>query len=151
MTPSTSGFVNFKAIAAEIEAVMGVDGWCSLDKATTMAAIIVALRPQVVVEPGVWLGGSAIPMAIALRQVGTGRLIAVDAWSVQASIAGQETVHSTWWERIGVEGHDRAFRTFWRRLLNSGIASDRFLVLRQRTDEAVVPPMIDLLHHDANH
>lgn len=149
MTPTSS----FQAIMTEIETTMLEGGsWCSFDKATTLAAILVALRPKVVVELGVWSGGSAIPMAIALRHLGEGQLIAVDAWSAEASTSGQEDAHLKWWgETMGDEGHKLAFETFVGRLEKHGVTSDRCKILRQRTDEATVPAAIDVLHHDANH
>lgn len=145
-----------KKITLEIVAVMADEvgaGWCSFEKATTLAAIILGLRPKIVVELGVWMGGSAIPMAIALRALGAGRLIAIDAWSTEASVAGQEAeIHRAWWgEKIGDSGHRRAFEAFLRRLRQHGIRSDQCVVRRQRTDVADVPAEIDLLHHDANH
>lgn len=128
------------------------DSWCSRNKALTLAAIIVALRPRVVVELGVWMGGSAIPMALALRAVGSGQLIAVDAWSVEASVAGQEAeIHRTWWTNVGADGHLRALEMFLSRLRELAIPPEHCTVRRQRTDEASVPLSIDLLHHDANH
>jgi predicted O-methyltransferase YrrM len=138
---------------SEIETAVPEGGmWCNLDKAFALAATVIALRPKVVVELGVWMGGSAIPMAIALRCLGSGQLIAIDAWSAEASVSGQEEIHSKWWgETIGVNGHEQAFQTFMARLKKHGVTSERCAVQRLRTDEAVVPPMIDVLHHDANH
>lgn len=140
-------------LMSEIETAVPEGGsWCSVEKATALASIIVALHPKVVVELGVWMGGSAIPMAIALRHLGAGQLIAIDAWSTDASVSGQEIDDSKWWgETIGADGHERAFQTFIGRLEKHHITSDHCLVVRQRTDEAVVPPSIDVLHHDANH
>jgi predicted O-methyltransferase YrrM len=117
-----------------------------------LAALIVALRPRVVVELGVWMGGSAIPMALALQAVGAGQLVAIDAWSAEVSVEGQEAeIHRTWWEARGESGHLRALETFLARLRKHGISPVQCKVRRQRTDEAFVPPVIDLLHHDANH
>jgi predicted O-methyltransferase YrrM len=140
-------------LMVEIEAAVPEGGsWCSVEKATALAAIVVSLRPKIVVELGIWQGGSAIPMAIALRYLGVGQLIAVDAWSADASIQGQGTDDSKWWgETIGADGHEHAFQTFLGRLEKHHIAPDRCSVVRQRTDEAIVPPIIDVLHHDANH
>ena len=145
---------DFRQILTEIAVSMPTNvGWCSLEKATALAAIIVALRPKVVVELGVWMGGSAIPMAIALRAVGTGQLIAIDAWSTEASVSGQEAEsHLKWWgETMGEAGHKCAFETFLQRLKKHGIPAERCTVRRQRTDHAIVPASIDVLHHDANH
>lgn len=141
------------ALLAEIEAAMRMDdGWCSLEKAITLASIIIAIRPRIVVELGVWRGGSAIPMAIALRALGAGQLVAVDAWAAAFSVAGQEGPHAQWWgEAQGQDGHDHAYETFVARLQKHEIGPDRCVVRRQRTDVAAVPSAIDVLHHDANH
>jgi predicted O-methyltransferase YrrM len=139
-------------VMAEIEATMPEGGsWCSLEKATTLAAIVLGLRPKMVVELGVWMGGSAIPIAMALRCLGAGQLIAVDAWSAEASTSGQVDAHLKWWGDMGVDGHEQAFRTFMARLEKHDISADRCQVVRKRTDEAEVPASIDVLHHDANH
>lgn len=125
--------------------------WCSVDKAIHLAALVLAQRPQVVVELGVWMGGSAIPMAIALRHLGAGRLVAIDAWSTEASVDGQEGANAAWWQSVGAAGHERALRTFLSRLKKHGIESQRCEVRHQRSDEARVPRDIDILHLDANH
>lgn len=145
--------MNLGSVMAEIEAAVPEGGtWCSLEKANVLASIVVATRPEVVVELGVWQGGSAIPMAIALRALGVGKLVAVDAWSVDASVVGQEDVHSKWWGMtMGTEGHERAYQTFLARLKKHSITQDRCEVWRQQTDQADVPEAIDILHHDANH
>ena len=119
--------------------------------ACQLATLVRDLRPQVVVELGVWSGGSAIPIAIALRHLNDGQLIAVDVWSTEASVDGQEGVHAAWWQSVGNEGHEHAFRTFMARLGRHDIARDRCAVLRERSDVAEVPSSIDILHLDANH
>ncbi len=125
--------------------------WCGADKAVQLAALVVELRPQIVVELGVWSGGTAVPIAIALHHLGAGQLIAVDAWSTEASVDGQEGVNATWWRSVGAEGHERARLTFMARLKKHGITAKTCVVLHRRTDKAAVPPVIDVLHHDANH
>lgn len=152
-TVQQSSELNLAAMMAEIEEAAPAGGtWCSVEKAATMASMILALRPKVVVELGVWMGGSAIPMAIALRYLSTGQLIAVDAWSAEASVEGQAGEDAKWWgEKMGRDGHDQAFKMFKARLEKHRIGSDRCIVVRKRTDQASVPPQIDVLHHDANH
>lgn len=125
--------------------------WCGADRAVQLAALVLELRPCRVVELGVWMGGSAIPMAIALRHLGSGQLTAVDAWSAESSAAGQEGENAAWWRSAGDRGHDRARLAFLARLRRHGIGPDRCEVVRLRSDRAVVPPAIDLLHCDANH
>lgn len=153
MELSILGARSLHRLAVEVEESLAPGaGWCSLEKANTLAAIIVSLRPSIVVELGVWMGGSAIPMALALKIVGSGQLLAIDAWSSEMSVAGQESeIHRKWWGAMGESGHLRAFEVFLARLRKHGIPPERCAVRRQRTNEAVVPSSIDLLHHDANH
>jgi hypothetical protein len=125
--------------------------WCSPDKAIQLAALVLELRPRLVVELGVWRGGSAVPMAIALRHLGDGQLLAIDAWSTEASVAGQGGINAAWWQSVGDEGHERARQTLLTRLKKHRLSPERCTVRRQRSDVAVVPAGIDILHHDANH
>lgn len=145
--------MNLGSMMTEIEAALSEGGtWCSFEKAGVLASIIVATRPNIVVELGVWKGGSAIPMAIALRYLGAGKLIAIDAWSADASVVGQEDAHQKWWgETMGAEGHEGAYQVFLARLKKHDITQDRCEIRRKQTDQADVPKEIDILHHDANH
>jgi len=128
-------------------------GWCTLEKATKLVELVLSLQATTVVELGVWMGASAIPLALALESRHVGRLFAIDAWSAPASIAGQdEEVHRKWWgEKVGALGHQRAFEMFLRRLHRHGVSPARCRVIRQSTSLADIPAQIDLLHHDANH
>lgn len=152
MTHDPPTVASLRDVMREIEESVPEGGnWCSVEKALTLASIVVALRPKVVVELGVWMGGSAIPIAIALRHRGTGRLVAVDAWSAAASVQGQATADSKWWgEVVGGDGHEKAYQTFLERLRKHSVG-DCCTVVRQRADAAHVPASIDVLHHDANH
>ena len=143
---------NHLDLRREIEEAAPEGGdWCSPDKAIQLASLVIALRPQIVVELGVWMGGSAIPIAIALRHLGVGQLVAIDAWSTEASVAGQEGVNAAWWQSVGDKGHKRARKTFMARLEKHRIMPERCAVVHRWSDEAAVPRAIDILHHDANH
>lgn len=125
--------------------------WCSPDKAIQLAALVMAHRPQMIVELGVWKGGSAIPMAIALRTLGFGQLMAIDAWSTKASVEGQDASNAAWWQSVGDVGHEQARSIFMARLKKHEISSDRCVVVHSRSSEAAHPKVIDILHVDANH
>ena len=126
-------------------------GWCSPDKAVQLAALVLELRPKLIVELGVWMGGSAIPVGIALRHLGVGQLLAVDAWSTDASVAGQDGDNEAWWRSVGPDGHEAARKTFMARLQKHRIAAEHCTVQHQTSDQATVPSRIDILHHDGNH
>src|SRR5262249_48970533 len=128
------------ALRREIEEAAPEGGdWCGVDKAIQLAALVHEHRPQLVVELGVWMGGSAIPMAIVLRHLGAGQLLAIDAWSTEASVDGQDAVNGAWWRSVGPDGHAHAHRRFMERLKKHSIAPARCEVKRQRADEVVVP------------
>jgi predicted O-methyltransferase YrrM len=131
--------------------------WCDLEKAHTLAALVVGLRPHLVVEIGVWMGGSLVPMAMALRLIGeidrgagravARRAVAIDAWSAAESCVDQTPVNADWWRSAD---HDAALATFTSRLDKHGLSS-LVDVVRSTSDAAEVPSPIDLLHVDGNH
>lgn len=139
----------------EVEACYRDGGdWCTLEKAQSLAALVLARRPRVVCEVGVWMGGSLVPMAIAQRcllESGLARssscVIAVDSWSAAASTVGQAGDDASWWASVD---HDQAHRVFVERLHRhrlDGVVQ----IVRQASDDAPVPPQVDLLHIDGNH
>ncbi len=136
-------------LLTEIARVLPDGGdWCSLDKATAMASIVVGLRPLLIVEIGVWQGGSLVPMLLAQKHVERGRAIAIDPWSPDESTRGQhQKADSDWWS--GVD-HKAAYRKFVARLEVLGLA--HLCTIMHRASDACEPPMsIDLLHIDGNH
>ena len=147
------------ALMAEITAVLKDGGeWCDLEKAHVLAAIVLALRPRVVCEIGVWMGGSLVPIALALRtlrdldvQAGRDpvrrRAIAIDPWSREASCLGQEGADEAWWASVD---HDVAFAAFRARLEKHDLV-EIVDVVRVRSDDAPVPDSVGLLHIDGNH
>lgn len=131
----------------EIERVLPEGGdWCDLDKAETLAALILATRPAIVCELGIWIGGSAIPMALALKHNGRGRLYAVDPWSTAASIEGQSGANAEWWATVD---HEEAYRRFLERIGMHSLSN--VTVMRMTSDEAPIVTPIDILHIDSNH
>lgn len=132
--------------------------WCSLDKAQALASIVVAIRPRILCEVGVWMGGSLVPMLMALRtleqieQATHGistkrRAIAIDAWSNEASVVGQSNDDLRWW---GGVDHEAALFSFMARLEKHGLGA-LCDVIRAPSDRANVDRTIDLLHIDGNH
>lgn len=124
-------------------------GWCSTPKAHTLASMVLALRPKVVVELGVWGGRSLIPMAMAVREVGQGKVYAIDPWSAQASIVGQITDgDKQFWGNQ--HNHDVVYADFLHKLHTSGVV-EVVEVQRCQSESATVPDGIGLLHVDGNH
>src|SRR5277367_90662 len=99
-----------RALLAEIERVLPDGGaWCRTEKANALASLVVALRPKLLVEIGVFAGGSAIPLLLAMKHVGVGRLIAIDPWAASASVVDQTGKNEEWWKSCD---HNAIFRKF---------------------------------------
>ncbi len=134
----------FNRIADELPAITG---WCELQKALDLAAIVIALRPKIVVELGVWGGRSLIPMALACEHLGSGVVIGIDPWSAPASTEGYDEVNAKWW---GSQDHERVYQAFIAHVKRLGL-EDRVAVERTKSADAAVPATIDLIHIDAQH
>jgi predicted O-methyltransferase YrrM len=148
------------ALMAEIARVLHEGGdWCDGVKAQTLATLVLGLRPRRVCEVGVWIGGSMVPMLLALRAlealegsqgpVTPRRGIAIDAWSAQASCAGQDDADRIWW---GAQPHEIAKQAFLDRLDRHGLARICDVVHASSDDAPTsAPGSIGLLHLDGNH
>lgn len=137
----------YSAIADAEQSVANSGGWCTALKAGTLASLVVALRPRVVCEIGVWTGSSLLPMLIALRQTGSGRAIAIDPWSATCSVQGETDKNAAWW---GSVDHDAALERFRQRMAEWHV-TDLCDIWRQPSDECTPPSSIDMLHIDGSH
>jgi predicted O-methyltransferase YrrM len=125
--------------------------WPSLEKCQVLASLIIGLRPDRVVEIGVWRGCSIIPQLLALRCLGAGQGVAIDPWSADASIAGQtDEANIAWWGQQ--QAHDEALEVFRSRLIHLELASV-CRIIRLRSDDVDLDALGDfsMLHIDGNH
>jgi hypothetical protein len=122
-------------------------GWCSIEKAQVLAATVFALRPETVVEIGVYAGRSFIPMALALQRLGRGRAIGIDPYDAQVSAAGEEESNREWWGSFD-HGVIEDFCLTCVRALDL----DGFVTMEKRRSDEVPPPEnVGLLHVDGAH
>lgn len=137
-----------RTLLAEIEHVLPQGGeWCSLEKAQTLASLVVGFRPRLVVEIGVWSGGSLVPMLLAMQSIKTGRAIAIDPWSSVSSCRDEVPQNVEWWAAVD---HEAALRRFLARLEVYDLAS-LCEVWRHPSDSCIPPDGIELLHVDGSH
>jgi len=122
-------------------------GWCDLDKAHALAATVLALRPKVCVEIGVFGGKSLIPTAMALQAVGGGKIIGIDPWSQVAATEGYEGANAEWWGSRDMDGIHREFIANVARLDLTPFVE----VWRARSDDVPPPTNIDMAHLDGQH
>lgn len=123
-------------------------GWCSVEKAKTMAMLVMALKPMVCIEIGVFAGRSAIPIAMALKQNGFGKLIAIDAWSAEASIEAETDVNKDWW---GTKlDYGSIYNQFVATMTKTNVRA--FVeVIRGKSQDYKITGPIDFAHIDGNH
>lgn len=122
-------------------------GWCTTLKAQKMAAIIIATEPEIVCEIGVFFGRSAIPLAMALKEVGKGRLIAIDPYDPIESGKNENETNRHWWENVNHETVLGGFRDYMR---IHGV--EKFVQLERKKSDDYAPPLgIGLLHVDGSH
>ena len=133
---------------AQIEKLVPtLPGWCEPPKASDLAATVLALRPNVVVEIGVFGGRSLIPMALACQLIGKGRVIGIDPWSATISAADYTGENAEWWSKVD---HDAVFANFTQAV--DALQLREFVVIDRRKSDDVTPPtVIDLLHIDGSH
>jgi predicted O-methyltransferase YrrM len=139
---------NFFTRVANI--VAKTQGWRETVEAQQFAVLTLALQPRLIVEIGVFGGRSFIPMAMALKHCGCGRIVGIDPWDARFSKLGQIKPEDVkYWEAID---HDAVYKHFMGLLKESG-ASDCCEIIRKPSDE--VPTLkltpIDLLSIDGNH
>lgn len=129
--------------------VQQVSGWCSQEKAQTLASMVLATRPEICVEIGVWYGRSLLPVALALKQAGRGKIIGIDPWRAEASVAGQvNPADQEWWNRQDI--HEAAYQIFLTNI--HGFEVEDFVEIRRlRSDEFEPPREIGVLSVDGNH
>lgn len=124
------------------------DGWCDEVKALTLASIIVAYRPEISLELGVYGGRSLVPMALAHKAVKRGKVIGVDPWSKAIAVAGQPTeADRKWWADLDIE---KIYRDFTERIGTLDV--QQYVEIKRTTSERYDPPVaVGLLHIDGLH
>lgn len=121
-------------------------GWASKEKAYAMACGVVALRPQIVCEIGVYSGRCSIPIALALKHVGSGVLWAIDPWSAVESAKGQDEVNATWWSQAD---HEKPMQKFLEAVKIFEV--QKHVAVMRKTSDQIDPPSCDILIEDGNH
>ncbi len=138
----------FQDIATSNERLQHL-GWCDLEKANTLAAMVLTLRPKVVCEIGVFGGRSLQAFALALRHLGSGVVIGIDPWDKDASVSEMaDPKNIEWWSKLD---HDAIYHKCMANLRLLGV--EQFVqIIRKRSDD-VDPAQwtFDLIHTDGSH
>ncbi len=135
----------FKTIS---EVQSKLPGWCSQEKASTLASIMLALRPEISLEIGVFGGSSFIPIALAHKAINFGVAIGIDPWDTNVAIAAQPSKeHRDWW---ATKDMNQIYDEFMRQIKT--LQLEKFTrIIRQTSLAAPCPNSIGLLHVDGSH
>lgn len=136
----------------EVEAIK--DGWCTPEKARTLAMLILVHKPKLCVEIGVWSGKSFLPIALAAQAVGA-TAIGIDPYAAAASVQGQNAENAKWWgQTVTPEIYEMMYQSCKGHLMVHGL--NNATLIRKTSDDALWSVSeehdpIGLLHIDGNH
>lgn len=129
------------------QAMDQLEGWCSKFKAGILVDLVLMLKPQNVLEIGVFGGKSLVPMGIACKANKTGTVFGIDPWAAVNSIEGMDGENLRWW---GTIDHEAIYQGLVDKV-NKFNLNDQILLLRTTSENAPVLGTIDILHVDGNH
>jgi len=124
-------------------------GWCSREKALTIARIVLEERPKTCVEIGIFGGRSLMPCAAALRHNGEGEIYGIEAWSPNVAIENvTNEANDDWWSKVDFAGIKREFYRF---AAATDLTSHLRLIEAPSGRAAGLFDTIDYLHIDGSH
>ena len=78
--------------------IPALPGWCTVEKAHSLAKLIVERKPQLAVEIGIFGGRSLFAQAMALRSNGSGIIYGIDPFEKEAALEGEKDPGNiNWW------------------------------------------------------
>lgn len=133
------------------KALPNISGWCKPEKAQALVETILSRKPKLCVELGVFGGSSLIPQALAMKDLGEGRVVGIDPWKTDAAL---EEMHDDrnieWWAKQDLES---VYRHCEANIKHYGV--EKFCSLIRDKAENVVATFADesigMLHIDGNH
>jgi len=126
-------------------------GWATQSKMQDMASFVLAEKPVLCVEIGVFGGRSLFPVAAALRHNGVGKIVGIDPYTNDAvKEGGQATGAHEWWGTADLMG---CYHRTAGEIERAGLFP--WVEMRLQTSHEAVRTLadgsIDMLHIDGNH
>lgn len=126
-----------------------LEGWFTADRGKELAQLVLDHQPETIVEIGTFGARSTICMGLACRELGHGKVYAIDPWRKEAALEFENEANREWWNKVNLhEIHKGAMEAIWRLGLEEWI-----VVIRSRSEHC--PQLfgggIDLLLVDGNH
>lgn len=137
-----------KELLAQIESTQKLPGWCTLYKANHMASLVMALRPHISIEAGIFGGRSFLPIALAHKFIGTGMAIGVEPWTKEAAAEGYVGENKQWWENAVNLAQIQS--EFLKQLPLLGV-QNVVKVVQMKFQDFTIPDRVGLFHLDNQH
>lgn len=125
-----------------------IEGWCSVERASDLASLIVGTKPELSVCIGVWGGRDTFACALAHKYNNFGKVIGVDPWLSKISIDDQRNENEKFWGKQ--EFHDLVYNQFLENLKKLNV-NDYIHILKNSSNDVESPREIGLLIVDGNH
>jgi hypothetical protein len=124
-------------------------GWTSVNKGQILASMIVALRPAMTIEIGVYAGKGLVSMALAHAAIGHGMAYGIDPYNAKDSLEGQTNPEDRkFWDECDYQGMMKLCLS----TLNKFECSQYAHLIVQRSDRAPLPrEKCGVLRIDGNH
>lgn len=134
----------FSLIATTIPTM---DGWCSLEKACVLASLTLAMKPVSAVEIGIWAGRSLLPVAMAMKTIGSGIITGIDPYSPQESAKSEVGESEKWWAAQDHKAIKDKFNAFVRYFQVEQFVRH----IEKPSDQVELKTSPTLLHVDGSH
>lgn len=124
-----------------------MDGWTTLPKACALASLTLAIKPVSAVEIGVWAGRSLVPIAMAMKSIGSGIVTGIDPYSPQESAKSEVGANADWWAAADHKAIKEKFLGFVRYF----DLAQHVRLIEKPSDQVDFGKEIQLLHIDGSH
>jgi predicted O-methyltransferase YrrM len=125
-------------------------GWCTVDKASYIAKIILDKQLKNGVELGVFGGRSLVSFGFAFAETG-GVITGIDPWKVNASLEGTNSEENDeWWAKLDYE----FFLNYTQDKILEAELENTIRLMRMKSSEAIRffdDNSLDFIHQDSNH
>src|SRR5215831_2427342 len=92
-----------------------MEGWTDSKRGVELAELVFDTNPEVIVEIGCFGGRSTVAMALALKEIGHGKIYTIDSWKRDDVLEGEIPANREWWEKVDLHYiHKTAMEAFWR-------------------------------------
>jgi len=124
-----------------------LNGWSSVEKCCVMAALVLAMKPTQCVEIGVWAGRSLFAFAVAAREIGSCKVMGIDAYNQNVSAENEVGANADWWAKVDHSAIEKECRSLLKNFQLDPVVE----LVVSRSDKVTPPNRIDIFHCDGSH